>query len=158
MNIEILLLKFRSDCKLLGQLKIDPDVLFVLGNRAFSTDKGFPKTFPLNLRENNDLKSVIKNTLGVDEAGILDITKGILSGRGSELKTLLSCVGRKMVLKQLVKEGVELETEIVGNQTNITGFCSCGEISSFRHGMPCLLHSQPRPLQYFQKTRVCINC
>ena len=45
-----------------------------------------------------------------------------------ELAVLISCVGRKLVLKQRIEEEVESVREVLGNNTVLTGFYSYGEI------------------------------
>ncbi len=64
-------------------------------------------------------------------------------GRSSpELAILISCVGRKMVLKQRVEEEVEGVRDVVGEQAVLTGFYSYGEISPFTPSAKCELHNQ----------------
>jgi hypothetical protein len=64
-------------------------------------------------------------------------------GRSSpDLAVLISCVGRKMVLKQRVEEEVEGVLEVLGHRTALTGFYSYGEISPFTPGERCALHNQ----------------
>jgi hypothetical protein len=60
----------------------------------------------------------------------------------SELAILISCVGRKLVLKQRVEEEVESVREVLGPDTVLTGFYSYGEISPFRASVRCELHNQ----------------
>ena len=59
-----------------------------------------------------------------------------------ELAILISCIGRKLVLKQLVEEEVEAVKETIGSNTNVTGFYSYGEIAPFGEFTPCQLHNQ----------------
>lgn len=59
-----------------------------------------------------------------------------------ELAILISCVGRKMVLKQRIEEEVEGVRDVVGDQTVLTGFYSYGEISPFTPNAKCELHNQ----------------
>lgn len=59
-----------------------------------------------------------------------------------ELAILISCVGRKMVLKQRVEEEVEAVRRVFGDSTALTGFYSYGEISPFRADARCELHNQ----------------
>ena len=59
-----------------------------------------------------------------------------------DLGLLISCVGRKMVLKQRVEEEVESVREMFGNNTVLTGFYSYGEISPFTPHASCELHNQ----------------
>lgn len=60
----------------------------------------------------------------------------------AELTMLISCVGRKLVLKQRVEEEVETSRDILGPDATITGFYSYGEISPFTPGAKCALHNQ----------------
>jgi hypothetical protein len=59
-----------------------------------------------------------------------------------ELAILISCVGRKLVLKQRVEEEVEGVRSVVGEQAVMTGFYSYGEIAPFSHGERIELHNQ----------------
>jgi hypothetical protein len=58
------------------------------------------------------------------------------------LALLISCVGRKMVLKQRVEEEVEAVQEVVGPAAVLAGFYSYGEISPFSPDAKCELHNQ----------------
>lgn len=55
---------------------------------------------------------------------------------------LISCVGRKLVLKQRVEEEVEAVRDVIGPQATLAGFYSYGEISPFTPGAQCRLHNQ----------------
>jgi hypothetical protein len=59
-----------------------------------------------------------------------------------DLAILISCVGRKLVLKQRVEEEVESVRDVLGTHTALTGFYSYGEISPFTPGARCELHNQ----------------
>lgn len=59
-----------------------------------------------------------------------------------DLAILISCVGRKMVLKQRIEEEVESVRDVLGAKTALTGFYSYGEISPFTPGAACELHNQ----------------
>jgi hypothetical protein len=59
-----------------------------------------------------------------------------------DLALLISCVGRRMVLRQRVEEEVEGVRDIVGPAAAITGFYSYGEISPFTPKARCELHNQ----------------
>ena len=59
-----------------------------------------------------------------------------------DLAILISCVGRKLVLKQRVEEEVESVRDVLGARTVLTGFYSYGEISPFTPGAKCELHNQ----------------
>jgi hypothetical protein len=74
--------------------------------------------------------------------GAADRSLSALSGIPSSLALLISCVGRKMVLKQRVEEEVEGVREVVGDAAAMTGFYSYGEISPFTPSAKCELHNQ----------------
>lgn len=63
-------------------------------------------------------------------------------GENPELCILISCVGRKAVLKQLTEEETESVEESYGNRPVMTGFYSYGEIAPFRPGDRVMLHNQ----------------
>lgn len=60
----------------------------------------------------------------------------------AELAILISCVGRKLVLKQRIEEEVEAVREVLGAGAALAGFYSYGEISPFTPGARCELHNQ----------------
>jgi hypothetical protein len=60
----------------------------------------------------------------------------------AELAILISCVGRKMVLKQRIEEEVEGVRDVLGPDTVLSGFYSYGEISPFTPSARCELHNQ----------------
>jgi hypothetical protein len=59
-----------------------------------------------------------------------------------ELALLISCVGRKLVLKQRIEEEVEGVRDTLGEKTVLAGFYSYGEISPFTPSAKCELHNQ----------------
>nr|MBI3614672.1 FIST C-terminal domain-containing protein [Nitrospirota bacterium] len=59
-----------------------------------------------------------------------------------DLAILISCVGRKLVLKQRIEEEVEGVRDVLGERTVFTGFYSYGEISPFAPREKCTLHNQ----------------
>ena len=59
-----------------------------------------------------------------------------------DLAILISCIGRKLVLKQRIEEEVESVRDVLGARTTLTGFYSYGEISPFAPGARCELHNQ----------------
>lgn len=69
-----------------------------------------------------------------------------------DLAILISCVGRKLVLKQQVEEEVEGVQSVIGEQSAIAGFYSYGEISPFKSGVPCELHNQTMTITTFTET------
>jgi len=74
--------------------------------------------------------------------GAARISRGDTFSDSPDLALLISCVGRKLVLKQRVEEEVEAVREILGANTTLTGFYSYGEISPFTPTARCELHNQ----------------
>jgi hypothetical protein len=58
------------------------------------------------------------------------------------LAILISCVGRKLVLKQRTEEEVESVRAVLGEETVLSGFYSYGEIAPFAASTKCELHNQ----------------
>jgi hypothetical protein len=69
-----------------------------------------------------------------------------------ELALLISCVGRKLVLKQLVEDEVEGVRDILGGQAALTGFYSYGEIAPFSLGERSELHNQTMTITTFAES------
>ncbi|HAN09601.1 MAG TPA: hypothetical protein DCP90_03195 [Clostridiales bacterium] len=69
----------------------------------------------------------------------------------ADLAILVSCVGRKLVLKQMIDEEVDIVKETLGEKTNITGFYSYGEISPYKKGTQCELHNQTMTVTLFSE-------
>jgi len=59
-----------------------------------------------------------------------------------DLAILISCVGRKLVLKQRVEEEVESVRDVLGENAVLVGFYSYGEIAPFSGSTACELHNQ----------------
>jgi hypothetical protein len=59
-----------------------------------------------------------------------------------DLAILISCIGRKLVLKQRTEEEIEGVREVLGKRTVLTGFYSYGEICPAAPGASCDLHNQ----------------
>ena len=59
-----------------------------------------------------------------------------------ELALLISCVGRKLVLKQRVEEEPESVRDVLGASVCLSGFYSYGEIAPFANTVKCELHNQ----------------
>ncbi len=68
-----------------------------------------------------------------------------------ELAILVSCVGRKLVLKQRIEEEVESVREVLGENTVLTGFYSYGEICPHGAITKCELHNQTMTITTFSE-------
>lgn len=127
--------------------------------------------FPLSLRTRDVSAPVVRTILSVSEAdqsltfagdvpmgGFVRMMKAnvdrlidgavgagrVSAGNGGtiDLALLISCVGRRMVLRQRVEEEVEGVRDVVGANATIAGFYSYGEISPFTPQARCELHNQ----------------
>ena len=128
--------------------------------------------FPLGMREDENKQPVVRTVYGIsEEEQSLIFTGKIIEGsyirlmksnvdrlinasedsaiianksheNQPELVILISCVGRRAVLKQLIEEEVEVVRDVVGNKSCITGFYSYGEIAPFEKHVRCQLHNQ----------------
>ena len=135
--------------------------------------------FPLSMRDEINQTPVVRTILGISEednsltfAGnipqgsyvrlmkanidrIIDgaeqsaiITKDDTEHR-HELAFLISCVGRRLVMKQLVEEEVEAVNDVLGDGVYTTGFYSYGEIAPHDKFTPCALHNQTMTITTF---------
>lgn len=68
-----------------------------------------------------------------------------------ELALLISCVGRKLVLKQRVEEEVEGVRDVLGDRAVLAGFYSYGEIAPFSAGERSELHNQTMTITTFSE-------
>ncbi|MER2491000.1 FIST signal transduction protein [Catenovulum sediminis] len=64
----------------------------------------------------------------------------------SGLILMVSCVGRRLVLKLRVEEELEAVTKLFGDNWTYAGFYSYGEISPLIDGKACALHNQTMTL------------
>lgn len=126
--------------------------------------------FPLNVRESEGKPWVTRSVMGMDrnrhalffggktpvgstaqlmrgsidsllEGAATAATKARLEG-AHILAILVSCVGRKILLKQFIEDEVDAVASILGPQTALTGFYSYGEIAPAATGQSCTLHNQ----------------
>jgi hypothetical protein len=75
-----------------------------------------------------------------------------LSGLGDlrpDLALLVSCVGRKLVMKQRIEEEVEAVRDVLGGDATFAGFYSYGELCPLRAGGDCRLHNQTMTITTF---------
>jgi hypothetical protein len=137
--------------------------------------------FPLSLRTNNVDEPIVRTILAVDEAKQSltfagDIPEGsyvklmkanvdhLIDGANQaaerakqgfseeiEFALLVSCVGRKLVMKQITEEEIEAVHEVVGRDAVLTGFYSYGEISPSKMGATCYLHNQSMTITTFSE-------
>lgn len=100
-------------------------------------------TFAGNIPEGSYVRLMKANVdrliTGAEESALT--TAGILK-EDAELAILISCVGRRLVLKQLVEEELEAVRDVLGDKPAMTGFYSYGELAPFGEFMSCQLHNQ----------------
>ena len=71
-----------------------------------------------------------------------------------QLALLISCVGRKLVLKQRVEDEIESVRGVLGRQAVLAGFYSYGEIAPFTPSTRCELHNQTMTITTFTERDV----
>jgi hypothetical protein len=77
-------------------------------------------------------------------------SKKINGSVSPELAILISCVGRKLVLKQRIEEEIEGVKDVLGDKPVICGFYSYGELSPGMDGLKkCDLHNQTMTITTF---------
>lgn len=137
--------------------------------------------FPLEMRESENSEVLVRTILGINEtdksmtfAGniptgssvrlmkanvnrIIDgaekaaniISENIQSE--PELVLMVSCVGRKLVLKQLTQDEIEAVTDQFNGNTHFAGFYSYGELLKSKGEQDCKLHNQTMTLTSFSE-------
>ena len=81
-----------------------------------------------------------------------EMSKISLKNSDPDLAILISCVGRKLVLKQRVEEELEIIREVIGVNASITGFYSYGEICPIKpFEQHCELHNQTMTITLFKE-------
>lgn len=128
--------------------------------------------FPLSIRPESGGESVVRTILAIDDqaqtmtfagdvpvGGVARLMRAsndrLIDGAARAARTsvtgipgaagfglLVSCVGRKLLLKQRTEEEVEAVRDALGADPVLTGFYSYGEISPFSPVAPCELHNQ----------------
>jgi len=84
--------------------------------------------------------------------GAAEMMKTSLRNLTPDLAILISCVGRKLVLKLRVEEELERVREVTGNSTVLTGFYSYGEICPTKPFVNhCELHNQTMTITAFKE-------
>ncbi|PKP46888.1 MAG: hypothetical protein CVT94_13220 [Bacteroidetes bacterium HGW-Bacteroidetes-11] len=84
--------------------------------------------------------------------GAAEMSKISLQDSGADLAILISCVGRKLVLKQRVEEELEAIREVIGEGVTTTGFYSYGEICPIKpFEQHCELHNQTMTITLFKE-------
>ncbi len=84
--------------------------------------------------------------------GAAEMSKVSLRSASPDLAILISCVGRKLVLKQRVEEELEIIRDSFGTSATLAGFYSYGEICPIRPFEPhCELHNQTMTITLFKE-------
>jgi hypothetical protein len=84
--------------------------------------------------------------------GAARISAEPLGSTPADLALLISCVGRKLVLKQRIEEEVEGVRGVLGKTPVFAGFYSYGEISPFSSNARCELHNQTMTITTFSES------
>ncbi|MFH1120490.1 MAG: FIST N-terminal domain-containing protein [Bacteroidota bacterium] len=132
---------------------VDSDVILVRTILSVS-DKDGSMTFAGDIPEGDYvrlMKSSFEKLVG-GALGAAELSGVSLGDSDPDLAILISCVGRKLVLKQRVEEEVEVVRDVLGKRTTITGFYSYGEICpGHPFGQRCELHNQTMTITLFKE-------
>jgi hypothetical protein len=128
-------------------MKKDKDDIAVVRGISGISEKDQSLIFGANIPEGVHLrlmKGNIDRLIAGAEESAISACKGVTEV--SELVLIISCVGRRLVLKQLVEEEIETVRQVVGDKPKITGFYSYGEIAPLENVSLCELHHQTMTL------------
>ncbi|MBP2655102.1 MAG: hypothetical protein H6Q73_2671 [Firmicutes bacterium] len=108
-------------------------------------------TFAGNIPEGYYAKLMKANTNSLINGALhaAEMSTKVIQHRSPKLAILISCVGRKLVLKQRVDDEVDVTREVLGQDVAYTGFYSYGEISHSSEGSPCELYNQTMTITTF---------
>lgn len=85
-------------------------------------------------------------------SGAANMSTESLGSTSPELAILISCIGRKLVLKERVEEETEAVHSVIGQQAVMTGFYSYGEICpTAPTEKQCQLHNQTMTITTFRE-------
>src|SRR5690606_33159644 len=87
--------------------------------------------------------------------GAADAAETTSDGLGevdAQFAILVSCVGRKLVMRQRVEEELEVVLDVLGEDMPTTGFYSYGELCPYGAGEVCELHNQTMTITAFAET------
>ncbi len=135
--------------------------------------------FPLLVTETLGSTPVVRTVLAVDEAtGSMTFAGDVPTGASAQLMRanferiieageeaalasrpnvapefalLISCVGRKWILKQRVEDEVDAVRSALGEHVTTAGFYSYGELAPSMTGRPCQLHNQTMTVTTFSE-------
>jgi hypothetical protein len=137
--------------------------------------------FPLAIRTDDPTRGIVRTILGIDRdrqtmtfagdvpeksfarlmrastdklvGGAASAASGCLSEMGDapDFALLISCVGRRLLMKQRVEEELEAVSDVFGASTKLAGFYSYGEIAPFCGGERPELHNQTMTITGFSE-------
>lgn len=85
-------------------------------------------------------------------SGAANMSIEVLGNQKAELAILISCIGRKLVLKERIEDEIEAVREKIGSQAAIIGFYSYGEICpTAPTERQCQLHNQTMTITTFRE-------
>jgi hypothetical protein len=101
-------------------------------------------TFAGNINEGDTVRMMKANFSKLFDAATTSATNALVpfGEHSPKFALLISCVGRKMVLRERVEEEIETSRNILGGSTFISGFYSYGEVSPISNEVKCELFNQ----------------
>lgn len=107
-------------------------------------------TFAGDVPQGSTAQLMRANFERIIEAGEGAAATSVRNGK-AEFAVLISCVGRKLILKQRVEEEVEAVRRVLGENVTTTGFYSYGELAPQAPETPCQLHNQTMTITTFSE-------
>jgi hypothetical protein len=109
-------------------------------------DEAKSLTFAGTVEEGSSLKLMKSNIDSLIKNAGFAAEKARDDGYSSGLCLAVSCVGRMIIMKQLVEEELDEVQNILGDKVAVTGFYSYGELAPFEGLKECSLHNQTMTL------------
>lgn len=99
--------------------------------------------FAGNMPEGNQVRLMKANYDKLIQGSAVAAERAVeYAGYEPQLAILISCIGRKLILRERADEEVQAANEVFGKQIFTTGFYSYGEISPMKANSNCELHNQ----------------
>jgi hypothetical protein len=110
-------------------------------------------TFAGNINEGDIVRMMKANFTKLFDAATTSATNALTPfvNHAPEFALLISCVGRKSILRERIDEEIEKTRNILGDKTIMSGFYSYGEISPFSKSVKCELFNQTMTITTFSE-------
>jgi hypothetical protein len=116
---------------------------FVLSVQAINEENG-SLIFKGDVPQNSYCRMMKSNISNIVESAKIaaELSANMIAAKKVELIIVISCFGRKFILKHRVDEEIEVIREFAGNSALMTGYYSYGEIAPHKKDSLCQMHNQ----------------